>query len=111
MGELVSGRTTRPGCPPKVGGDRGREVRYITSMRALVTAAALAVLASAAHAEQRSFYDRNGRFAGSSVERGNSTSVYDRSGRFDGSIIRNSNGTSSYYDGRGRFTGSSTGRR
>jgi hypothetical protein len=36
----------------------------------------------------RSFYDRNGSFAGSSVTHGNSTSVYDRNGRFDGSAIR-----------------------
>jgi hypothetical protein len=79
--------------------------------RVLITAAALALLASAASGEQRSFYDRDGRFAGSSVERGNSTSVYDRHGRFDGSIVRNSNGTGCYYDGRGRFTGSSTGPR
>ena len=76
----------------------------------LMFATAVAVLAAApyASAQQRSFYDGRGSFAGSSVTRGNSTSVYDRQGRFDGSIIRNSNGTSSYYDGRGRFTGSST---
>jgi len=79
--------------------------------RALITATVLAVLATTAAAEQRSFYDRNGSFAGSSVERGNSTSVYDRSGRFDGSITRNSNGTRSFYDAHGRFTGSSSGPR
>ena len=79
-------------------------------MTRIILAAALAFLAGAAHAEQRSFYDRDGRFAGSSTTRGNSTSVYDRSGRFDGSIIKNSNGSRSFYDGRGRFTGSSTGR-
>jgi hypothetical protein len=67
------------------------------------------VLAAApcASAQQRSFYDGRGSFAGISVTRGNSISVYDRNGRFDGSIVRNSNGTNSYYDGRGRFTGSS----
>ena len=76
-------------------------------------AASIAILAATPYAiaQQRSFYDASGRFAGSSVERGNSTSVYDRSGRFDGSITRNSNGTRSFYDAHGRFTGSSTGPR
>src|SRR5262249_25010438 len=68
-------------------------------------------LVTATHAEpmqQRSFYDRNGSFAGSSSTHGNSTSVYDKSGRFDGSVIRNSDGTTSFYDKSGHFTGSST---
>ena len=56
----------------------------------------------------RSFYDRNGSFAGSSVTHGNSTSVYDRNGRFDGTAIRNSDGTTSFYERSGHFTGSST---
>jgi hypothetical protein len=79
--------------------------------RVLIAAAAtFGILAATenAEAQQRSFYDARGSFAGSTVERGNSTSVYDRNGRFDGSIVRNNNGTSSYYDGRGRFSGSST---
>jgi hypothetical protein len=49
----------------------------------------------------RSFYDRNGSFAGSSVTRGNSTSFTDRNGRFDGTAIKNSNGTTSSYDKSG----------
>jgi hypothetical protein len=65
-------------------------------------------LAAAQQSTSRSFYDRNGSFAGSSVERGSSTSLYDRSGKFDGSVIRNSDGTRSFYDARGHFTGSST---
>lgn len=72
---------------------------------------AVMLVATAAAAEpstSRSFYDRNGSFAGSSVERGNTTSFYDKSGRFDGTVIRNSDGTKSFYDARGRFTGSST---
>jgi hypothetical protein len=56
----------------------------------------------------RSFYDRNGSFAGSSVTRGNSTSFTDRNGRFDGAAIRNSDGTTSFYDKSGHFTGSVT---
>ena len=81
--------------------------------RALITTATLALLLTQASAQTatRSFYDNRGSFAGSSTTRGNSTSVYDRSGRFDGTITPNSNGTNSYFDGRGRFTGSSTGPR
>lgn len=68
---------------------------------------AAAVSVSAAHAqESRSFYDRNGSFAGSSMTHGNSTSFTDRSGRFDGTAIKNSDGTTSVYDRSGHFTGS-----
>jgi hypothetical protein len=56
----------------------------------------------------RSFYDRSGSFAGSSVTRGNQTTFTDRNGRFDGTSIRNRDGTTSVYDARGRFVGSST---
>jgi len=84
-----------------------------TSLVAVLAGAlmlAVLVPTNPASAEQRSFYDASGRFAGSSSTRGNSTSVYDRSGRFDGSIIRNNNGTRSFYNRSGRFSGSSTGR-
>ena len=58
----------------------------------------------------RSFYDRNGSFAGSATtyEQGRRDSFYDKSGRFSGSAIRNSDGTTSFYDRSGHFTGSST---
>lgn len=72
---------------------------------------AISLLAPPAQAEpstSRSFYDRNGSFAGSSNTHGNSTSFSDRNGRFDGTTIRNSNGTSSFYDRNGHFTGSSS---
>jgi hypothetical protein len=52
------------------------------------------------------FYDRNGSFAGSTIEHGNSTAGYDRNGKFDGTAIRNSDGTTSFYDRSGHFTGS-----
>jgi hypothetical protein len=52
------------------------------------------------------FYDRNGSFAGSTIQHGNSTAAYDRNGRFDGTAIRNSDGTTSFYDRSGHFTGS-----
>ena len=57
--------------------------------------------------QTRSFYDRNGSFAGSSSSQNNTTSFSDRNGRFDGSTIRNSDGTTSVYDRNGHFTGSS----
>jgi len=75
----------------------------------LVSLLALVNMASASEREQtRSYYDRNGSFAGSSSTHGNSSSFYDKSGRFDGSAIRNSDGTTSFYDKSGHFTGSST---
>jgi hypothetical protein len=70
--------------------------------------AALVPSESAAQDQRRSFYDRNGSFAGSSTtyNAGRNTSFYDKSGSFAGSAIRNSDGTTSFYDARGRFTGS-----
>ena len=58
--------------------------------------------------QQRSYYDRNGGFAGSSIDHGKDASFYDRDGRFSGSAIRNSDGTTSFYNKSGHFTGSST---
>jgi hypothetical protein len=63
-------------------------------------------LVSASQAQQRSYYDRRGSFAGSASQHGNLTSAYDRNGHFAGSAIRNSDGTTSFYDRNGRFTGS-----
>lgn len=82
-------------------------------MLACITALLVIVLAmwfiNAVRAEpsSRSFYDRNGSFAGSSVTRGNTTSFTDRNGRFDGTATKNSDGTTSFYDRNGHFTGSS----
>ena len=55
----------------------------------LMFAMAVGMLAAApyASAQTRSFYDRNGSFAGSSVTRGNSTSFTDRNGRYTGSTV------------------------
>jgi hypothetical protein len=64
-----------------------------------------------AHGEeqQRSFFDRDGDFAGSTstYNGGRNTSGYDRDGHFAGSATRNSDGTTSFYDRSGHFTGSS----
>ena len=58
--------------------------------------------------QTRSYYDRNGSFAGSSIDHGKDASFYDRSGKFSGTAVRNSDGTTSFYDKSGHFTGSST---
>jgi hypothetical protein len=60
--------------------------------------------------QQRSFYERDGSFAGSSTTYGDerNTSLYDRNSHFAGSAIRNSSdGSMSYFDRSGHFTGSS----
>jgi hypothetical protein len=74
---------------------------------AIVVLFALAFATSAFSFETKSFYDRNGGFAGSSSSTNNTTSFSDRNGRFDGSTIRNSDGTTSAYDRNGHFVGSS----
>jgi hypothetical protein len=79
----------------------------------LLFAVAITVAVTVAHGQnlsrdEKSFFDKDGHFAGSSVRNGNTTSGYDRNGRFDGSAIRNSDGTTSLYDHAGRFTGSVT---
>jgi hypothetical protein len=79
-----------------------------TNHRVIFVAVALALLPKLARAEpatSKSFYDRNGSFAGSSVQRGKSTSFYDARGRFSGTALNYGRSTS-FYDGRGRFTGS-----
>jgi hypothetical protein len=86
--------------------------------RAMLIVALLLAATDLAVAQQsttRSFYDRNGGFAGSSVttprgqvQGSGTSSFYDSSGHFTGSAIRNSDGTTSLYDRNGHFTGSST---
>jgi hypothetical protein len=67
---------------------------------------ALAAPAKAAD-RTRSFYDGQGRFAGSSIRYDRTTNFYDNRGRLSGTAIKHGNGTS-FYDGRGRFVGSET---
>jgi hypothetical protein len=80
----------------------------LVCMVLLIIVALITWLASALAepSSSRSFYDRNGSFAGSSTTRGNATTFTDRNGRFDGTAIRNSDGTTSLYDRNGHFTGS-----
>ena len=77
-------------------------------MRPAIIAALFLVLVEPAAAQSstaRSFYDRNGSFAGQSFTRGNTTSFSDGQGRFSGSAIHHGNSTS-YYDRNGHYTGS-----
>jgi hypothetical protein len=90
--------------------NRHKRLRTITSASALL---ALLGTCAAASAQQRTFYDANGRFAGqsSTYNTGRSTSFSDARGQFAGSATRNSDGTTTYYDRNGRFAGSSSRRR
>jgi hypothetical protein len=80
--------------------------RFTTIAIVALFALAFATNAFSFENQTRSFYDRNGGFAGSSSSLNNTTSFSDRNGRFDGSTIRNSDGTTSVYDRNGHFTGS-----
>jgi hypothetical protein len=87
------------------GGTLAPILKFTLTMTGIIVA--IVLLLNLAHAGERSFWDKSGNFAGSTIQHGNSTSVYDKSGRFDGTIIRDSDGTASFYDKAGRFTGSS----
>lgn len=71
---------------------------------------ALASPASAEPWSSRSYYDNGGRFAGSSLMRGNQTTFYDGQGRFAGSEIRHGK-QRAVYGPRGNFVGSIVTRR
>lgn len=73
--------------------------------RALVWGVVVWALVSCAKAEGKQFYGANGRFEGSSVERGNGASFYDGSGRYSGSSVQQGHLTR-YYDFQGRYSGS-----
>jgi hypothetical protein len=85
--------------------NRHKRLRTITSAFALLT-----LLGTAASAQQRTFYDANGRYAGqsSTYNGGRNSSFTDANGRFAGSATRNSDGTTTFYDRNGRFAGSSS---
>ena len=83
------------------------ELLFITAIALLITFGTGNSRADPRADQQRSFYDRNGSFAGSSIDHGKDASFYDRDGKFSGTAIRNSDGTTSFYDKSGHFTGSS----
>ena len=74
-------------------------------MMKLTMLAAMAVLATGAHAEQttRNFYDSHGAFAGTARTHGKATTFTDKHGRFVGSAIDRGNGMA-LYDRHGHFT-------
>ena len=77
--------------------------------RALLVVLVLWLCSTFARAESvsKSFYNSNGSFAGSSIQRGNSGSYYDGRGSFSGSSVTRGNSTS-YFDHAGRYSGSTT---
>jgi hypothetical protein len=66
---------------------------------------ALCTFMAPAKAEFRNFYNANGNFAGSSIQRGKWTNFYGPNGSFAGASIRNGKWTNAY-DENGRFAGS-----
>jgi hypothetical protein len=55
----------------------------------------------------KSFYDSNGKFAGTIIKQSrDAESSYDRNGIYTGSAITNRDGSVSYYDRHGHFVGS-----
>jgi hypothetical protein len=82
---------------------------WIIYVGVVALALALFVLGARAEERQRTFYDRNGSFAGesSTYNGGRNSSFSDSQGRFAGSSTRNSDGTTTFYDRNGRFAGSS----
>jgi hypothetical protein len=79
-------------------------------MTRILTIIALLAATSVASAQStittsKSFYDKNGSFAGTAQQRGNSSSYYDGQGRFNGSSVQHGNQTS-YYDKNGSYSGS-----
>jgi len=68
-------------------------------MKIILAIICACVLSSTADAQQtKSFTDRDGRFAGSSIQRGRQTDFFDARGRFSGSTF--SQGTPSNPQGR-----------
>jgi hypothetical protein len=74
-------------------------------MLKLTLLAAMAVIATAAHAQQntRNFYNSRGAFAGIARTHGNATTFTDKHGRFVGSAVNRGNGMA-LYDRHGNFT-------
>jgi hypothetical protein len=79
-------------------------------MKHALALALLAATVASVSAQQRTFYDSNGRYAGqaSTYNGGRNSSFTDSNGRFAGSATRNSDGTTTFYDRNGRYAGSSS---
>ena len=83
----------------------------ITTKIALVIGIALAI-ASAANAQNRTFYDAAGRVTGKArTDSGGATTFYDGAGRVTGNARGDSGGTTTFYDAAGHVTGKAQPRR
>jgi hypothetical protein len=76
-------------------------------MRGLTICAALIALTGSAMAESRSFYDRNGSYAGSSISRNGYSTFTNARGSYAGSSVTRGN-TTTIYDARGSRAGTVT---
>ena len=76
----------------------------------LTLAATIFLFTSPVNGEERTFYDRNGSYSGSSRSQGIGSAFYDRSGRFNGSSHTQGN-TTTFYDRNGRYQGQTTRRK
>ena len=82
----------------------------ITTKIALVIGIALAT-ASAANAQNRTFYDAAGRVTGKArTDSGGATTFYVPSGFVTGRARTDNNGVTTFYDASGRVTGSARAR-
>jgi hypothetical protein len=85
-------------------------LRLHTWMLTTITAVVLLLLGLSlrqAHAQQSTFTDANGNYAGSAFRYPSSTTFTDSNGSFAGTAIPHGNSTS-FYDRSGRYTGSAT---
>jgi hypothetical protein len=92
---------------PEMLGNSEHRIRLMKHL-VIIVALCIATSAMAQQSSGRSFYDRNGSYAGS-VRRNpdsSSSSFTDRNGSFAGSATRNSDGSTSYFDRNGHFSGS-----
>ena len=74
-------------------------------MMKLILLAVMAVLTTAAHAQQKTqnFYDSRGNVAGTARTAGTATTFIDKRGRYVGSVVNRGNGMA-LYDRLGNFT-------
>ena len=83
--------------------------RDLERLRAAGFAIVLALLATDAMAQARTFYDSNGRVSGRSITGSNgATTYYGADGRVTGRTSTSRNGTTTIYDRTGRKAGSVT---
>jgi len=81
-------------------------------MNRIAIAALLALVSTAALAQQRTIYGADGKVAGHiATDSGGATTIYGADGRVSGRTATDSQGTTTIYDAAGRKVGSVAGRR